>query len=132
MSVVRNDARRRWSVVGAGVLVLCLLPVAAALRPAPGVRLAPQNLRGLILGSTSRPYQGNIDSHASFGLPALPQLGDVAGLLGGSTSIRVWYASPDAWRVAQIESAGERDIYQISGGTYLWDFQSNLLTQGTG
>jgi hypothetical protein len=54
------------------------------------------------------------------------------GLFGGTTRLRAWYGSADAWRVAVLEPTGERDIYQTSQGTYQWDYERNLVTQVVG
>jgi hypothetical protein len=126
--VVRRAALGRWSAVVGGVAALCLLPSAVAWWPTGAARADPGALRELVLASASRPYQGYVDSHGDVGLPDLPQLGDVTGLFGGSTSIRVWHAGPRAWRVAVVEPTGERDIYRTAEGTYLWDFRGNQFT----
>jgi hypothetical protein len=134
VSVVARDTRRRWLLVGTGVLALCLLPAAvgavAAKRtsdPADPVRLRQQ-----VLASTARPYQGYVDVQARLDLPDLPELGEVAGLFGGTTRLRAWYASADAWRVAVLSPTGERDIYRTLQGTYQWDFERNLVTEVLG
>jgi hypothetical protein len=132
VSVVRREAYRRWSLVGVGVVLLGLVPPVLSLRQAPEIRVDPLALRGRILASTTRQFSGNIDSQGGLGLPELPELGDLAGLLGGAANLRIWYAGPDAWRVAQLQGAGERDVYRSTTGTYLWDFQSNLLTRVVG
>ena len=132
MRVVSRDARRRWSLVGTGILVLCLLPAIAASRPAPVQHTDPVRLRSLILGSTARAYQGYAVSQGAAGLPNLPELTEVSGLLGGTTSIRAWYASPAAWRVATVAPTGERDVYRTADGTFMWDFEHNQLTQIVG
>jgi hypothetical protein len=118
--------------VGAGVAALCLLPVAVAAWPSPRVEADPMTLRDLMLASATRPYQGYVDTRGEVRLPDLPALGEVATLVGGTTRIRVWYASPRAWRVAVLDQTGERDIYQTVDGTYVWDFERNLVTHTVG
>jgi hypothetical protein len=125
VSVVRQSARRRWSLAIGGVAVLCLAPAVLAARPAPDVRVDPAALRAKILASASRPYEGYAESQGRLGLPDLPELRDVVGLLGGSARIRTWYASPNSWRVALVDLTGERDTYQTPYGLYLWDFERN-------
>jgi hypothetical protein len=136
-SVVARDARRRWLMVGAGVLALCLLPaavtaVAAVAGRSSGDRTDPVRLRRQVLAATARPYQGYVDVQARLDVPDLPELGEVAGLFGGATRLRAWYASADAWRVAVLSPTGERDIYRTSQGTYQWDFERNLVTEVLG
>ena len=133
MSVVRRESLRRWSLVSAGVAALCLLPAAVAAWPAgPAAGLAPADLRERILGSEDLPYQGYVTTDGRTGLPALPELAEVSGLLGGSARIRAWYAGPTAWRVAELTTIGERDTYRATDGHYRWDFERNLLTVVTG
>jgi hypothetical protein len=132
VSVVRRYTRRRWLAVGGGVAVLVALPPVVAAWPVGAARADPRALRSRVLGSATVPYQGYVDSEGHLALPDLPQLGDVAGLLSGATSIRAWYAGPGAWRVAAIDSLGERDIYRTADGTFLWDFQRNQATLITG
>ena len=123
MSVVRRSACRRWSLVIGGAAVLCLTPALLAARPAPGIRADPGQLRAKILASAARPYTGYAESQGLLGLPDLPELRDVVGLLGGATRIRAWYSSPTSWRVALVDLTGERDTYQTADGVYLWDFE---------
>jgi hypothetical protein len=128
VSVVRRAALGRWSAVAGGVVALCLLPSAVGWWPTGTARADPGALRELVLASANRPYQGYVDSHGDVGLPDLPQLSDVTGLFGGSTSVRVWHAAPHAWRVAVVEPTGERDIYRTAEGTFVWDFRRNQFT----
>jgi len=104
------------------------MPIAVAAWPAPHVDTNPSVQRDLMLASATRPYQGYVDSRSEVRLPDLPALGEVARLVGGTTRIRVWYGSPRAWRVAVLDQTGERDIYQTVDGTYVWDFERNLVT----
>jgi hypothetical protein len=112
------------------------MPVAVAAWPSrgvdPRVDTDPKVLRELILASAARPYQGYADTRGEVRLPDLPALGEVASLVGGTTRTRVWYSSPKVWRVAVLDQTGERDIYQTVDGTYVWDFERNLVTYTVG
>jgi len=133
MSVVRGEARRRWSIVAACVLALCLAPVAVAAWPTgmpPPVD--PATLRDRILASTDQSYEGYVDTSGRLGLPPLPELAEVGGLLGGGTRIRTWHASATAWRVVELATTGERDTYRTASGTYRWDFERYLVTYVAG
>jgi len=132
MGAVRREALRRWSLVGAGVALLCLLPTALALLPSRIVDADPAGLRALILASAVRPYQGYAASRGEILLPELPALGEVTTLLGPATRIRLWHASPQSWRVAVLDQTGERDTYRTADGTFMWDFERNLVTYVAG
>jgi hypothetical protein len=128
VNAVRRAGVRRWLAVAGGVLVLCLLPSVVGWWPTASASADPGVLRQKILASANQPYQGYVDSKGDVTLPDLPQLGDVTKLFGGTTSMRVWYRSTRAWRVAVVEPTGERDIYQTADGTYRWDFSRNQVT----
>jgi len=132
MSVVRRDAQRRWATVAAAVTVACLLPVIVSSFSSGGTRSDPTRLRDLILASAGRPFQGYIAVQGELGLPDVPNVGELPSLLGGSTNLRVWYSSPSAWRVAELTATGETDTYRTADSTYVWDFESNLLTRSVG
>jgi hypothetical protein len=127
-------------LVAAGVAVLLCLPVAtstassaihsltSSYAPVPAAReLVEKALR-----STSVQYTGLAQSTGALGFPDLPQLGDVAAQLGGTTRTRVWWAGSQAWRVAAISPTGEQDIYQHDAQTVLWDYEQARLTAVVG
>ncbi|WP_236791113.1 hypothetical protein [Amycolatopsis sp. GM8] len=132
MSVVRQAKRRRWAVVAVVAVLLVAVPaIVAAVRPA-GQSIAAAQLRALVLGSETRPYQGYAHSTGSLALPELPNLADVSALFTTTTSTHTWYAGPDRYRVAVLSAAGEHDIYRLPEGEYTWDYGTNTLTELTG
>jgi hypothetical protein len=94
--------------------------------------MSPAALRTHILASASRPYAGYAESNATFGLPPLNGFSDLTSLLDGVTRMRVWQASPDSWRVDVLSDVGERDTYMTPRASYVWDSESELLTEVTG
>ncbi|WP_433088025.1 hypothetical protein ACQP1P_19055 [Dactylosporangium sp. CA-052675] len=132
MSVVRREARRRWAVVAALAGVLVAVPLVVAFAPVSAERVEPAVLRDRIIAAAQGPYQGYVESRGSMVLPDLPQLADTAALFGGTTSMRVWHAGPDAWRVAVLEPAGEKDYFRTSSAVYTWDYGRNLWTGTAG
>jgi hypothetical protein len=132
VTVVRRDTRRRWLVVLAAALVLVALPVAVSALPARAPSTGLAQLAARVRASAVQPFQGYAVSSGSAGLPALPQLGDVADLLNGDTHLRVWYESASHWRVDVIDVGAERDTYQTPGRQVVWDFGRNLLTEVDG
>jgi hypothetical protein len=131
-TVVRREALRRWCLVGAGTLVVASLPAAFGTWPAHTGRVAPAELVTRIRASARQPYQGFAISRGTAGLPSLPQLTGVSNLLSGETQLRAWYAGPDRWRVDQIDTGAERDLYQTPDGQAQWDYGGNQLTAVTG
>jgi hypothetical protein len=118
--------------VGAGLAVLCGLPVIASALPASVPDMTASQLRARILASAGMSYAGYAESNATFGLPALSGLASVTSLFDGATKMRVWEASPSRWRVDVLSDAGERDTYQLGCRSYIWDSGSELLTEVRG
>jgi hypothetical protein len=116
-------------MVGVAVAVLCALPSVIAAIPATPSALGVNQLRQRIVASTAQPFSGYAQSSAALGLPTLPDLADVTGLLSGTTDMRAWYAAPNSHRVDVITGFGERDYYQTPKAEYVWDYGANLLSE---
>jgi hypothetical protein len=111
---------------------LVAVPLVVAFAPVDAPRVEPGVLRERILAAAAGPYQGYVESRGSVVLPDLPQLGDATALFGGTTSMRVWHADPDAWRVAVLDPVGEKDYFHTSSATFTWDYGRNLWTETVG
>ncbi|MEU8610735.1 hypothetical protein AB0C29_22375 [Actinoplanes sp. NPDC048791] len=131
-TVVAGQARRRWSVVLAVVVVLTAVPVLLAHRPVPATGVAPAALRDRIAASVAQAYQGYAQSAGALGLPALPNLEQVTALVSGTTEMRVWRGAPDRWRVDVLGPGTEQGLYQLPGEQYLWDYGESQLTRIVG
>jgi hypothetical protein len=129
---VRASVIRRWALVAAAAVLACALPTIVATLPSAGAQPDAGRLRGLILDSVNRPYVGYAETQGALGLPSLPDLGNLTGLLSGTTDIRVWYRAPDRSRVDVVDTVGERDVYETPNGEYTWDYGSDLLTRIVG
>ena len=130
--------RARWAipagalVVTGGVLAGSLITAAQA---APGLptRTAAQ-LLAEVADSTTPPLTGTVVETASFGLPALPATGNPASLsslLTGSHTVRVWYASPQHFRLAVPQSLSESDVIRDGRTAWLWQSTLNKVTKFT-
>ena len=113
----------------ASIVALCSIPAVIAALPVQGSTIGAAALRARIMASASRPFQGYAESTADFGLPSLPDLGNVSMLLDGTTDQYVWYRSADYWRADVVSAEGENDTYGDGGVTYLWNYGSNSLIQ---
>src|SRR6516165_751226 len=128
--------RARW-VIPAGALVITGGVLAGSLissaQAAPGLppRTAAQ-LLAEVADSTTPPLTGTVVETASFGLPALPATGNPASLsslLTGSHTVRVWYASPQHFRLAVPESLSESDVIRDGRTAWLWQSTLNKVTK---
>jgi hypothetical protein len=131
-TVVHAQARRRWLVVGAVAFALVTLPGAVAALPVRAPALDLDTLVARIRASAGQPFEGYALATGSAGLPALPQLTDVADLLDGDTRMRVWYATTDRWRVDVLGTGTERGTYQQPGRQIVWDYGRSQLTELSG
>lgn len=127
MSATGAGARRRWATVLGPIAVLCAIPGLIGLLPANAERVDPAALRARIFAADPA-HSGYAESVGSLGLPDLPAVDDLGGLLGGRTRMRVWHASAASWRVDVLTAAGERDQYATATGTTGWDYEENLRT----
>jgi hypothetical protein len=138
VSVVTQQTRRRWATVAVGVAcLLCLPTVTSAVTGLAGGLArsqapAPQVLMKRALASATIQHSGLAESTGTLGLPDLPQLTDVAAVLGGSTRTRVWWVGRQSWRVAVLTATGEQDTYVDHGRTTLWNYEEARLTEVVG
>jgi outer membrane lipoprotein-sorting protein len=71
---------------------------------------------------------GTIVESAELGLPAIASLagnaksggGDLASVLGGSNTARVWYAGEEKMRLALVGTQGETDVIRNGDDVWLW------------
>jgi hypothetical protein len=129
---LQTGALRRWAVVLAGAVLIVAMPslvgrVAAAVSRPDAATPAPRDLLQRAVASAAVPHQGLVESRGTLGLPDVRRFGDVAALLGSTTRARVWWSSPDSWRVAQLLASGERDLYALDPVTLVsWDYERNV------
>jgi hypothetical protein len=122
----------RWLVLLGAVALLAALPALVAAMPVSVRPVGAAELLAKVRASTAVPYQGYAESRASLGLPDLPVVGDQTALLGTTTRIRAWVASPTLWRVDTLTPIGERDLYHDESGTVAWDSGSNRVERTVG
>jgi outer membrane lipoprotein-sorting protein len=136
--VPKLSRRSRWAipagalVVTGGVLAGTLISSAQA-TPGLPARTAVQ-LLAEVADSTTPPLTGTVVETASFGLPALPATGNptsLSSLLTGSHTIRVWYASPQHFRLAVPQSLSESDVIRDGRTAWLWQSTLNKVTKFT-
>jgi outer membrane lipoprotein-sorting protein len=130
--------RARWAIPAGALVVIGGLMAGSlitAAQAAPGLpsRTAAQ-LLAEVADSTTPPLTGTVVETASFGLPALPATGNptsLSSLLTGSHTVRVWYASPQHFRLAAPESLSESDVIRDGRTAWLWQSTLNKVTRFT-
>jgi hypothetical protein len=136
VQVPKLSRRARWAVpVGAlvvvgGVMAGSLISTAQA---APGLPArTPAQLLAQVADSSTPPLTGTVVETASFGLPSLPGTANptsLASLLTGSHTVRVWYSSPQRFRLAVPEPLSESDLFRDGSTAWLWQSTANSVTE---
>ncbi|ATO14178.1 hypothetical protein CO540_10420 [Micromonospora sp. WMMA2032] len=135
MSVMKNRAVLRWLVpVTAGVAVIgggaAVGTFAAGADPALPPRSAAQLLEDL---RTSRldGLSGTVVQRADLGLPPIAALAgqatgnQLAGLVSGTHTLRVWYGGEDRQRLALVDTLGEQDVLRNGRDVWTWNSREN-------
>ena len=137
MSSLRSRPALRWLVPAAAAVAIvgggaAIGTFSASAEPSLPPRSAAQLLVDL---QTARldGLSGTVVQRANLGLPALPSLGgqgsaNLASLVSGTHTLRVWYAGPDQARVALHGTLGETDVIRNGTDVWLWDSQQNQAT----
>ncbi|WP_091201903.1 LolA family protein [Micromonospora narathiwatensis] len=138
MSVLKNRAVLRWLVpVAAGVAVIgggaAVGTFAAGAEPALPPRTAAQLLNDL---RTSRldGLSGTVVQRADLGLPPIAGLAgaasgnELASLLTGTHTLRVWYGGPDRQRLALVDTLGEQDMVRNGQDVWTWNSRTNTAS----
>ncbi|MEU8262461.1 sigma-E factor regulatory protein RseB domain-containing protein [Micromonospora sp. NPDC048999] len=141
MPVFKNRAVLRWLVpVTAGVAVIgggaAVGTFAAGAEPALPPRTAADLLNDL---RTSRldGLSGTVVQRADLGLPPIADLAgaatgnELATLLTGTHTLRVWYAGPDRQRLALIDTLGEQDLLHNGRDVWTWSSRTNTASHRT-
>jgi outer membrane lipoprotein-sorting protein len=131
MSFLSSRPAMRWAVPGAAAAAvlgggIAIGTFATAAEPSLPPRTAAQLLVDL---QTARldGLSGTVAQRADLGLPDVAKLvgaggSDLASLISGKNTLRVWYAGPDKARVALMGTLGETDV--IRNGTDAWVWSS--------
>ncbi|MBV9379212.1 MAG: DUF2092 domain-containing protein [Streptosporangiaceae bacterium] len=134
--VPRLSRRARWAVpagalvITGGVIAGSLITVAQA---APG--LPPRTAAQLLVDAaqaTTPPLTGTVVETASLGLPSLPGTHNptsVASLITGSHTVRVFYASPEHFRLQVPQQLSETDVIRDGSTGWLWESTRNAVTR---
>jgi hypothetical protein len=119
----------RWGVVAAGVAVLCALPWAVGHRPVTASSVAAASLLTRIQHSTGTGYSGYAEADGGLGLPVSGDFTSVTDLLGGHTTLRVWFRGAGDSRVDTVTAFGESDVHTDASGSWTWNYERSRATR---
>ena len=130
--------RARWAVpvaalvVTGGVMAGSLISVAQAAPALPS--RTPAQLLAEVAADTGPALSGTVLQTASLGLPSLPGNASptsIASLLTGSHTFRVWYATPEHYRLAAPSSLSETDVIRSGRTVWIWQSTADSVTEIT-
>ena len=117
---------RRWSAVAAATIVLLLLPFLLGRLPAGDSRVAASTLLARVVTSADVPYSGYVEVDGGLNLPVGDSaFSSLADLLGGQSTMRVWWRGARDWRVDSLSLTGETDLAHTDSGLWTWDYEDN-------
>jgi outer membrane lipoprotein-sorting protein len=110
-------------VVGGGAAAGTIVAKADPSLPERSAAQLLADMRGADVAGLS----GTIVQSADLGLPAVPGLAegtggaaDLAGLLTGTTTARVWHAGPDRERLSLLSAGSQTDVIRDGPDVWLW------------
>jgi outer membrane lipoprotein-sorting protein len=138
VSVFRSRPALRWLVPSAAAVVVigggaAAGTIAASAEPSLPERSAAQLLVDLQNAKVDG-LSGTVVQTADLGLPALPGItsgegsADLANLIAGSNTARVWYAGEDKARVALLGKLGETDVIRNGSDVWVWQSRDNTAS----
>lgn len=118
----------RWLIVLLTAAVLVVTPVAVAARPATAADVGALELARLVQGSRNVAWSGLVETTGALQVPDSDSFASLAQLLGEDNQLRVWWRSPDDWRVDRIRSTGETDLFRQGDTAVRWLFETETAT----
>lgn len=122
-------ARHRWAVVAAVIAALIAIPIVISVVPAADSDVTAEALLSSIQESGDVSYSGYAQSIGGVLLPINEQLPELVELFADRTTTRVWWRSPEDWRVDTVNLTGETGVHRIGGTTWTWEYEANRATR---
>jgi len=105
---------RRWWLVAIAVALVVGGPLVVRARQVGARDVTPTTLLALVRAADDG-YSGTIELTGSLQLPVTSRFTDVGDLLGGHTTLRVWWRDRSDWRVDKLLTTGETDLLHHGG-----------------
>jgi hypothetical protein len=118
----------RWVAVAAVALGLGSLPLVPQVLPVSASDVSATRLVERIQHSDEIGWSGEVRSLGSLQVPLTgPTFGGVSRLLGGQTSLRVWWRGPTTWRLDRMRATGETDLVRAGTRVLRWNYEDNTV-----
>jgi outer membrane lipoprotein-sorting protein len=121
----------RWAATGLAGALLIAVPHAPSWLPVDDPSTDAAALLVLAQGSTDLGFSGYVESQGDLDLPVTDSFSELADLLVDRTRMRVWWTSPNRWRVDTLSATGETDLVHTGRGTMVWDYERNEVSVST-
>jgi outer membrane lipoprotein-sorting protein len=124
----------RWAVpAGVTAVVLGAGGIANMIPANAEEPLPPRSAEQLLLDvqdSLQTNLSGTVVQRTDIGLPELPRSGssDLASLISGNHTLRLWYAGPQKVRVALLGALEESDVIRNGRDTWIWSSRDKTVT----
>ena len=118
----------RWLLVVVTAVALVVTPLVVSARPVADSDIAVVELADRIERSATQGWSGLVDSSGSLQVPDTDSFAGLVQLLGEQNRLRVWWRGEDDWRVDQIRSTGEADLFRSGSTLVRWEFESETAT----
>jgi outer membrane lipoprotein-sorting protein len=118
----------RWLVVFLAAAAFITTPLLISARSAAPSDISAADLAARIEQSANVGWSGNVETAGTLQVPDNESFATLAQLLGENTQLRVWWRSPDDWRVDRLRTTGETNLFRQGGGVVRWVFESETAT----
>ena len=128
----------RWLLpFGVAALLIGGAVTVTAVTASAGASALPSRTAAQLLVDVQRAklgaLSGTVVQRADLGLPSLPGFGganssDLASLVAGTHTLRVWYDGTDKARVALLGTLGESDVIKNGRDLWTWSSRDNSAT----
>jgi hypothetical protein len=117
--------------VAVAVALVVGVPLAVRALPASAPDLSAHDVVARVRAAAEHGYSGTVETSGDLDLPVTSHFTDIGALLGGRTTLRVWWRSADAWRVDKVLLAGETDLIHDGPTTTEWRYEDSRVTRST-
>ncbi len=120
--------RARWLIVAVTAALLIAVPVLVAARPTSESTVSAVELASRVQQSAGVAWSGQVESTGSLQVPDTDAFANLAEVLGQRNQLRVWWRTPEEWRIDSIRSTGETDLFSNGHVSVRWEFESQRAT----
>ncbi len=98
--------KARWLVVALTAAVLIALPMVVAARPTAESTISAAELARRVQQSAATSWSGQVYSTGNLQVPDTDAFANLAEILGQRNQLRVWWRTPEEWRIDSSAAPG--------------------------